>query len=122
MKACEELSDIYGVENCPECHCATGDDTEYKDFSNKYIVVCAQCGHEWDTRDLDEVKMGKLKTRVFDLYKGKFKNITELAKAMGISPGHAYKVQQGKRRVNQKFIIGVMKVFPGCLDDYFYID
>ena len=69
-----------------------------------------------------ERRMSKLKTRVYDLYKGKFNNITELAKAMGISPGHAYKVQQGKRRVNQKFIIGVMKVFPGRLDDYFYID
>ena len=56
MKACEELSNIYGIENCPECHCSTGDDTEYKDFSNKYIMVCAQCGHEWDTRDLDENK------------------------------------------------------------------
>ena len=69
-----------------------------------------------------ERRMSKLKTRVYDLYKGKFNNITELAKAMGVSPGYVYKVQQGKRRVNQKFIIGVMKVFPGRLDDYFYID
>ena len=70
---------------------------------------------------VDKVIMGKLKTRVYDLYKGKFNNITELAKAMGVSPGYVYKVQQGKRRINQKFIIGVMKVFPGRLDDYFYI-
>ncbi len=58
MKAAEELLDYHGIEKCPECHCATGDDTEYKDFSNKYIVVCAQCGYEWDTRELDEVKSG----------------------------------------------------------------
>ena len=46
MKAYEELVGM-GIENCPECHCAVGNDTEYKDFSNKYIAVCAQCGYEW---------------------------------------------------------------------------
>jgi len=66
--------------------------------------------------------MGKLKTRVFDIYRGKFKNMTELAKAMGVSPGYIYKVKQGKRGINHQFILGVMSVFPGCLDDYFYID
>jgi predicted Zn-ribbon and HTH transcriptional regulator len=49
----EELLEIYDVERCPECRCATGDDTEYKDFSNKRIAVCAQCGYEWH---LDEMK------------------------------------------------------------------
>jgi len=53
MKACEEL-ERYGVEECPECHCSTGDDTEYKDFSNKNIAICAQCGYEWYLPDYYE--------------------------------------------------------------------
>ena len=53
MKAVEVL-ESQGVEKCPECHCATGDDTEYKDFSNKNIAICAQCGYEFDlTEDGD---------------------------------------------------------------------
>ncbi len=50
MKASEELI-RKGVENCPECHCSTGDDTEYKDFSNRTIAICAQCGYEFDLTD-----------------------------------------------------------------------
>lgn len=46
MKAWEELAEK-GIERCPECNCATGDDTGYKDFSNKTIIICTQCGHEW---------------------------------------------------------------------------
>ncbi len=64
----------------------------------------------------------KLNTMIFKLYKDKYRNITELAQAMGISAGYIYKVRQGKRGINQKFIIGAMKVFPECkLDDLFYI-
>ena len=51
MKACKELADL-GVEKCPECHCSTGNDTEYKDFSNKTIAICAQCGYEWYLKNL----------------------------------------------------------------------
>ncbi|KKM60109.1 hypothetical protein LCGC14_1545260 [marine sediment metagenome] len=50
MKACEELKS-YGIEKCPECHCSTGHDTEYKDFSNKNIAICGQCGYEWYLSD-----------------------------------------------------------------------
>jgi len=64
----------------------------------------------------------KLNTRVFELYKGKYGSITELARAMGISAGYVYKVRQGKRSINQKFIIGAIKAFPGYkLDDLFYV-
>jgi transcriptional regulator with XRE-family HTH domain len=64
----------------------------------------------------------RLNTRVFELYKGKYRSLTELARAMGISAGYIYKVRQGKRSINQKFIIGAMKVFPGYkLDDLFYL-
>jgi len=34
------------IEKCPECQCNIGDDWEYKDFSNKSIVICPQCGEE----------------------------------------------------------------------------
>lgn len=51
MKAYEEL-DLHGIERCPECHCAIGDDTEYKDWSNKTIIICAQCGYEWYMEDV----------------------------------------------------------------------
>ena len=64
----------------------------------------------------------ELKTRVFELYKGKYRSLPELAQAMGISVGHIYKVRQGKRSINQKFIIGAIKAFPGYrLDDLFYV-
>ena len=65
----------------------------------------------------------KLNTRVFELYKGKYGSLTELARVMGISGGYIYKVRQGKRNINQKFIIGAIKAFPGYnLDDLFYVD
>ena len=64
----------------------------------------------------------KLNTRVFELYKGKYGSLTELARVMGISGGYIYKVRQGKRNINQKFIIGAIKAFPGYkLDDLFYV-
>lgn len=64
----------------------------------------------------------KLQTRVFELYDLKYGNITELAQAMGISHQQAYCVRQGKRGINQKFIVGAIKAFPEYrLDDLFYI-
>jgi len=64
----------------------------------------------------------KLNTRVFELYNGKYTSMTELARAMGVSGGYIYKVRQGKRGINQKFIIGATKAFPGYkLDDLFYV-
>jgi hypothetical protein len=62
-----------------------------------------------------------LKTRVFDLCPGRYKNLTELAQAMEISVSQVYRVQQGKRNINCKFIIGAIKAFPGySFDDLFY--
>ena len=62
-----------------------------------------------------------LKTRVFDLCLERYKNLTELADAMGISVSQVYRVQEGKRNINYKFIIGAKKAFPGCsFDDLFY--
>jgi len=49
-----EVRDILyrlGIHECRECHCATGDDWEYKDFSNKNIVICPQCKTEYNLLD-----------------------------------------------------------------------
>jgi excisionase family DNA binding protein len=64
----------------------------------------------------------KLKTRVSELSNGKYKNLSELAHAIGITPSQIYRVRQGKRNINEKFIIGAMKAFPGHeLDELFYV-
>lgn len=55
MKAGEEL-ELRGIEECPECHCITGDDWEYRDFSNKTIAICPQCHEEIMLGWLDEAK------------------------------------------------------------------
>ncbi len=62
-----------------------------------------------------------LKTRVFTLCVRNYKNLTELARAMEISVSQVYRVLEGKRNINRKFIIGAMKAFPGYkFDDLFY--
>jgi excisionase family DNA binding protein len=63
-----------------------------------------------------------LKTKVFELCKGKYKNLSELARAMGIHFSEVYRVKQGKRGIAQKFITGAVKAFPEYkLDDLFYV-
>jgi len=65
----------------------------------------------------------KLKTRVFDIYNGQYRDLPELARAMRISVSQIYRVRQGKRPVHEKFIIGAIEAFPGYkLDDLFYVD
>ena len=62
-----------------------------------------------------------LKTRIFELCNGRYYNLSELAQAMGISVSQIYRVREGKRHINQKFIIGAIKAFPQYkLDDLFY--
>ena len=63
-----------------------------------------------------------VKTRVFELCDENFKNLSELAQTMGISVSQIYRVREGKRNINQKFIIGAKKAFPQYkLDDLFYL-
>ncbi len=63
----------------------------------------------------------RLKTRIFEL--NLYNNLSELARAMGISVSQIYRVQQGKRHINEKFIVGAMRAFPGLnFDDLFYLD
>jgi hypothetical protein len=62
-----------------------------------------------------------IRTRVYELCNGKYRNLSELAQAMGLSLSQVYRVREGKRSINQKFIIGAKKAFPGHnLDDLFY--
>ena len=63
-----------------------------------------------------------LKTRLFELADKRYLNLSELAKAMGLSVSQIYRVRQGNRGINEKFIIGAKKAFPDYnLDDLFYI-
>jgi hypothetical protein len=65
----------------------------------------------------------ELKTRVFDLQPEYYRSLTEMAKAMGISVSQVYRVLEGKRRINQRFILGAVRAFPGyMLDDLFYVE
>lgn len=64
-----------------------------------------------------------IKTRVFDLSSPKYSSLSELARAMGISVSQIYRVKDGKRGINHKFIIGAIKAFPERrLDDLFYLE
>jgi hypothetical protein len=68
-----------------------------------------------------EVGIMLLKTKVFDLYHRNYRSLSELAEAMEISVSQVYRVLEGKRNINRKFIIGAMKAFPGYkFDDLFY--
>jgi hypothetical protein len=41
---------------------------------------------------------------------------------MGISVSQIYRVRDGKRKINQKFIIGAISAFPESkLDELFYL-
>ena len=62
-----------------------------------------------------------IKTRVFELVNGKYQSLSDLAKAMGLSVSQVYRVREGKRGINKKFIIGAKKAFPDSrLDELFY--
>ncbi len=62
-------------------------------------------------------------TRVFELYSERYRNIAELAEAMSISVSQVYRVCDGKRLINQKFIVGAMRAFPEYhLDELFFLE
>ena len=63
-----------------------------------------------------------VKTRVFDLKYPNYRNLSEMARAMGISVSQIYRVREGKRGINQRFIVGAIRAFPEYrLDDLFYL-
>ena len=64
----------------------------------------------------------KLNTKVFELCNGRYRNVAELARTMGVSQDLIYSVRRGDRNINGKFIIGATRAFPGYkLDDLFYV-
>ena len=54
----------------------------------------------------------KLKTRVFELSNGKYRNLVELAQTMEISQNLIYRVRRGDRNISGRFILGAIKAFP----------
>jgi transcriptional regulator with XRE-family HTH domain len=46
------------------------------------------------------------------LSRGRYKNMSELAQAMGISVSQVYRVRRGDRKINEGFILGAAKAFP----------
>ena len=63
-----------------------------------------------------------VRTRIFELNDGCYRNLSELAGAMGISVSQIYRVREGKRHINQKFIVGAIKAFPDHrLEELFYL-
>ena len=65
----------------------------------------------------------RMRTKIFDIGFQGYRNLSELACAMGISVSQVYRVREGKRQINQKFIVGAMRAFPRYrLDDLFYLE
>ena len=64
-----------------------------------------------------------IRTRVFEIADERYGNLSELAKVMGISVSQVYRVREGKRGINEKFIIGAKTAFPDLrLDELFYFN
>ena len=64
-----------------------------------------------------------IRTKIFDLCNGKYRNLSELAGAMGLSVSQVYRVREGSRGINEKFIIGAKRAFPDYrLDELFYLE
>ncbi len=62
-----------------------------------------------------------IKTRIFEMANGKYQNLSDLARAMGLSVSQIYRVREGKRGINEKFIVGAKMAFPRHrLDELFY--
>ena len=63
-----------------------------------------------------------IRTRIFGFCNGNYKNLSELAQVMEISISQIYRVREGKRSINQQFIIGAIKAFPKReFEDLFYL-
>jgi D-Tyr-tRNAtyr deacylase len=62
-----------------------------------------------------------IRTRVFEMANGRYHSLSDLAGAMGLSVSQLYRVRDGKRGINEKFIVGAKKAFPNSrLDELFY--
>ena len=64
----------------------------------------------------------EIRTWVFEMASPRYASVTELARAMDISVSQLYRVREGKRRINQKFIVGALRAFPDLrMDQLFYV-
>lgn len=64
--------------------------------------------------------MRRLKTKLFGL--NQLYNMAELAALLGISSSYLYRVREGKRGINEKFIVGALTAFPKRkFEDLFYL-
>lgn len=69
-----------------------------------------------------EVMVMLIRTRIFGFCNGNYKNLSELAQVMEISISQIYRVREGKRSINQKFIVGAIRAFPKHkFEDLFYL-
>jgi hypothetical protein len=63
-----------------------------------------------------------IRTKIFELGRGKYRTLPVLARSMGLSANQVYRVWKGELGIDQEFIIGAIKAFPEChLGDLFYI-
>lgn len=63
----------------------------------------------------------RLKTRIFELDPSR--SLPTLATILGLSVSQVYRVKQGTRRINEKFIIGALTAFPEYkFEDLFYTE
>ncbi len=75
-------------------------------------------GDKWHSKRCGMI----IRTRIFELCDGRYCNLSELAYAMGLSTSQVYRVREGKRGINQKFVIGAKKAFPSYrFEDLFYL-
>jgi hypothetical protein len=97
----------------------------YKYYPTKLLdkwIICYYNVAKWHLKNAGTGSM-IIRTRVFDIANGKFQNLSELAKAMGISVSQVYRVREGKRGINEKFIVGAKMAFPDLrLDELFYLN
>ena len=64
-----------------------------------------------------------VKTRIFNLSRSRFHNLSQLAGAMGVSVSQVYRVKEGSRPINQRFIVGAARAFPRRrLGELFYLE
>jgi len=64
----------------------------------------------------------KLETSVFELYCGKYMNLSEVARAMGISVPQIYRVRQGRSPSTENPLQGQQEPFPDVSSTtFFYI-
>ena len=65
-----------------------------------------------------------IRTRIFELAPSfGYETLSALARAMDCSPGYLGRVSRNERSINQKFITGALRAFPGkAFDDLFVIE